>query len=75
MTEMLDRVTKAIGDTMFGYVDPKETPTTWGMAQSMAEVAIQAMEEPTEAMIAAGEAVECEGSVGYRAMVRAALKP
>lgn len=50
MTEMLDRVAKAIGDHLYGYVDPKDTPNSWPKALGAARAAIEAMRDPTDAM-------------------------
>lgn len=81
-TEMLERVAKAIHYEACGKgygrlnicswppADPKRRAATYAIAAA----AISAMGEPTEEMVQAGEAVETEGSTGYRTMIRAALE-
>jgi hypothetical protein len=39
----VERVARAIGDALYGYCDPLDTPNTWGVAMSIARAAIAAM--------------------------------
>lgn len=52
MNEMLQTVAKAIGDALYGYCDPVETPNTWADAICAARAAIESMREPNDQMIA-----------------------
>lgn len=52
--DMVAKVAKALGDHLYGYVDPTETPATWAMSIATARLAIAAMREPTEGMLEAG---------------------
>lgn len=77
MSEMVERVARAIalaGGTEFDKLPASHGPG-FGMRQmylSMARAAIEAMREPTEAMIAAGDEQSCQET--YRRMIDAALK-
>ena len=42
----LHRVAKAIGDAVYGYVDPIDTPNTWATALSAAHDALVAADAP-----------------------------
>ena len=70
---MIKEVAKAIGDTVYGYVDENDTPNTWATSMEMARAAIEAMMMPTEAMVSA---VTDEGDcyLSFQQMIRAALE-
>lgn len=77
MHEMIDRVAKAIGDNIFGYVDRNETPNNWRGSVSFAISAIYAMREPTEDMLEAGETHVSDGRIieeKYKRMIDAVLR-
>lgn len=40
MTEMLERLAKALGDVAYGYVDRVATPNKWDTAMALARVAV-----------------------------------
>lgn len=48
MSEMLDRVARAIGESYDGYADPVETPNNWARAVGAARAAIEAMRPELE---------------------------
>lgn len=84
MSEMIEHVARAIGESLYGLCDPRETPNTWAQAVSAARAAIEAMREPTEAMCQAGaDAADDSGMYaqpttgdfrrGYPAMIDAAM--
>lgn len=50
---MIDKVAKAIGDNLYGYVDPKDTPNAWPASLEIARTAVEAMRKPTPGMIRA----------------------
>ena len=52
--EMKARVAKAIGDYYDGYISPEDTPNSWARAMAAAELAIEAMREPTKEMLESG---------------------
>ena len=52
--DMVAKVARAIGDHLYGYVDATDTPASWAKSIAVARLAIQAMREPTEAMLEAG---------------------
>lgn len=54
---MIKNVAKAIGDTVYGYVDENDTPNTWATSMEMARAAMEAMLEPTESMNFAGSII------------------
>lgn len=56
MSEMVERVAKAIGEEVYGWVDPVETPNTWRSSVSLARTAIAAMRVPDPAMVEGGYA-------------------
>jgi hypothetical protein len=72
MTEMIERVARAIADAFME--DYSEAPNLY---DEMAEAAIAAMREPTEAMIEAGRwPAEDDGPAAcWQAMIGAALTP
>ena len=43
--QLIERMARAIGEHMFGWVDPDDTPHTWGHALGAAHVALRAMSE------------------------------
>lgn len=50
---MIDKVAKAIGDNLYGYVNPKDTPNTWPASLEIARTAVEAMRKPTPGMVTA----------------------
>ena len=58
MSEFIDRVAKAIGDDLYGYCDPKDTPNTWQVAVGAARAAVAAMREPSDGMFMRGSNAE-----------------
>jgi hypothetical protein len=85
VTEMEERVAKAIGDLIYGYVDQTDTPNNWANAVGMARAAFTEMRKPTEAMQLAGHNVRNDPKTGlpthcgtdeiFTAMIEAALAP
>lgn len=65
MSETVDRVASALR-AAGGLHNPAD-------AEALARVAIEAMREPTPAMVAAGEAVYAGRAATHRAMIDAAL--
>lgn len=70
---MTERVAKAIGDCLYGYVDPNDTPNIWASSVSAAEEALKAMREPTAAMLAVGPPEPYMDADVWANMVDAAL--
>jgi hypothetical protein len=89
MSEMVERVAKAMAARRFLYAgievdqivinDDNERVPYWTLYAEVARAAIEAMREPTEAMIEAGQEEDLgrTESVGmiYTAMIDAALAP
>lgn len=50
MSEMVERVAKAVGEVLYGAADPVDTPNNWARSMDAARAAITAMREPTEEM-------------------------
>jgi len=57
---MVARVAKAIGEALYGYCDPVDTPNTYSAATTAARAAIAEMRQPTDDMIAVGRDMEFE---------------
>ena len=77
--KLVEAVARAIRDSRFTLVRHKglaPPPSADDMEAARAGVSatLEALREPTPGMIAAGEAVECEGSSGFTAMIEAAIK-
>lgn len=70
-TEMIERIAKAIIKEG-GFLENRET---MGFAQRYARAAIEAMREPTEAMLQANGDDWHEGDASWRRMIDAALPP
>lgn len=64
MRDVRETIAKTVGDHYDGYVDPNDTPNTWGSATSAADTILAALadegycivpKEPTKEMALAGE--------------------
>lgn len=83
MSELLERVARAIGEAYDGYADPVDTPNNWKAAIHAARLAVEAMREPSPEMTKAPhhEADACDAQYqrddafaeAWRAMIDAAL--
>lgn len=58
MSDLLNRLARALGEELYGHCDPDGTPNTWRTAMSLARTALREMREPDEAMIDAASQVE-----------------
>lgn len=83
MSTMLEKLAKALGERMYGYVDPHDTPSTWRASMDLAREALITIRVPTEEMAQAGyEGMERANGVkpiggmktAYMSMIDEALK-
>lgn len=74
MTNMVERVARAIMMVNGFDMTPEEADNSWWAWRSDAEAAIKAMREPTDEMMEAANNVElAPWSSGWQAMIDAAL--
>lgn len=78
MSEMIDRVAKAISDAGMAWLaenDPKRMTMTWADIpdEVLAKAAIEAMREPTVAMLEMAERRVCVGPRTAKEIIQAAI--
>lgn len=79
----IERAARALGECYDGCADPVDTPNNWGRAVAGVRAVLEAIREPSDAMLDLGLDVhiECGGGLAsyelaemWRTMIDAALK-
>lgn len=50
----LERAARAVGEAVYGYADPADTPDNWARSLEAVRTVVTAMREPSEVMAAEG---------------------